>query len=63
MVKYTKEHEAFLKKIGVTLDELCSLSDEEGERFICEILVPYVCGEGTKREENIADDIISMMTE
>ena len=59
----TNKHNEFLKKIGANKDKLRSLSDEDGERFICEVLVPYVCGKGTKEEENIADDIIGMMTE
>ncbi|MBR5121661.1 MAG: hypothetical protein IKU89_03850 [Oscillospiraceae bacterium] len=63
MTTYGEKHEKFLNNLGTNLKDLRALDEEAGKMFIYEVLIPYVCGKGTKEEENLADDIISMMTE
>ena len=59
---YEKKHEDFLDKLGYKLFELISMSAEDKNHFIAENLVSYICGDGTPEEEDIAEDIITMIT-
>ena len=62
LMKFTKKHEQMLEKAGKTLREIQLMEEDEASEFMKKYLLPYVCGGGTKEEEDIAEDLITMIT-
>ena len=62
MIELKEEHILFLSNIGYTIEEIEKMNNKDRNSFIANILVPYICGDGTKKEEDLADDILTFIT-
>lgn len=62
-MKFTEKHAEILKAEGTTLTQVQSLDSDSKNKFISDHLLPYVCGDGTPEQEELAEDIITMVTE
>jgi len=49
-------------KTGHRLSEIRKLPSYEKDHFIADHLLPYICGDGTAEEEELAEGIIDAVT-
>ena len=61
-MRFERRHQNLLDKLGASLMDLQGMGPKQKNRFIAENLVSYICGDGSKEEEEAADDIITMIT-
>ena len=59
-MKFTQKHEELLKTEGTTLLECQKLKNKD--EWIAKHLLSYICGEGTPEQEELAEDLVTMIT-